>query len=383
MKKVIFCISTCVLLLSCARRYADDKKLETVFFGKFSNVPLHEIIEQSFIKLETTDACLLSLFDQIAAVKNRLLILENDRIFVFDKKGSYITQINCMGEGPGEYLSLASFFISEKDNAVCLIDDLRKKVMFFGLDDFQFISEINMPFTASCASFLSDGNIIWNNREYLPEGSCRNDHFVKTDNHLTITGCFIKKAFVSGYITGEQITIYNVEENVFAYTPFSPVIYQVFKNDVLPAFQLSFFERRFPPSDFLQKESANDASYIDNLIKSGYISHFKTGETAHDMCVFYIAENKRYIGLYNKKGKQTYHYAFDDFQRELQTGNVFTYIASGKIDDYYVMPLVLSELKMRKEEGYSFSEPLNSLIDQSDEEDNPILFLFRLSPNTP
>jgi hypothetical protein len=82
--------------------------------------------------------------------------------------------------------------------------------------------------------------------------------------------------------------------------------------------------------------------------------------------------------LYDKTNERTYHYTFDDFQTELQTGNVFTYIASGKVDDYYVIPLLPSELKLKKEDGYVFSEPLDSLINQSDESDNPILFLFKL-----
>jgi hypothetical protein len=123
MKKVVFCVSVCVLLLSCSRQNGDEKKLKTVLFDKYSNVPLHEILEQSFIKPETTDSCLFGFFDQITTVKNLILILEDDKVFVFDKKGSYVTQINSKGEGPGEYLSIASFFINERENEICLIDD--------------------------------------------------------------------------------------------------------------------------------------------------------------------------------------------------------------------------------------------------------------------
>ncbi|MDR1224141.1 MAG: 6-bladed beta-propeller [Tannerella sp.] len=375
MKKVIFCI---ILLFSCSCQNGDEQKLKTVFFDKFSRVPLHEILELSYIKPETTDSCLFGFFDQIATVKDFLLILEDDKVFVFDKKGSYITQINCRGEGPGEYLSLASFFIDEKDGMICLIDDLSKKALFFGLDDFQFVSEMKMPFTASCASFLPDGTVIWNNREYLPEGVCRNDHFVQTDRNMNIAGSFVKKEFISGYLTSSQISIYNVEGNTFACTPFSPVIYRICQNEVSPSFQLSFFDRQFPPGEFLREKSANNASYINALMKSDYVSHFSVGESTHDLCVFYIAGEQRFVGLYDKTNERTYHYTFDDFQTGLQTGNVFTYIASGKVDDYYVMPLLPSELKLKKEDGYVFSEPLDSLINQSREDDNPILFLFRL-----
>jgi hypothetical protein len=80
----------------------------------------------------------------------------------------------------------------------------------------------------------------------------------------------------------------------------------------------------------------------------------------------------------DKINHKNYHYTFDEFRKDLQTGNIFTYLASGKVADYYVIPLPVSDLKTKKEEGYLFGELLNSLIDKSQDDDNPILFLFKL-----
>jgi hypothetical protein len=375
MKRILFCVP--ILLLSCSMQKKEDK-IKTVFFDKFSNVSPSEILKQSFIKLETTDDCLLGFFDQITSTENLLLILDDNKVFVFDKKGSYITQINRKGQGPGEYLDIESFFINEKDDVICLIDGSGQKVLFFSLDNFQFISEMKIPFQASCASFLPDGNIIWNNQEYLPNGVCVKDYFVKTDSNMNIINSYIEKQFISGYVTGATKTIYNVEGEIFVYMPFSPIIYQASQDDVSPAFQLSIYERRFPTAEFLQEKSVNSAPYFDNLIESDYVSHFNVEENVEDMCVFYIAKKQRFVGIYDKIHKRNYHYVFDDFQKDLQTGNTFTYLASGKIDDYYVIPLHPSELKIKKESGYLFREPLNSLVDKSQESDNPILFLFKL-----
>jgi hypothetical protein len=368
----------CVSLLSCSNQKKDNNKIKTVFFDKFSNVSPSEILKRSFIKLETTDDCLLGYFKQIAFAKNMLLILYQNKIFVFDEKGSYITQINRTGQGPGEYLSIESFFINEKNNSICLISGSSAKVLFFNLDNFQFISEVKMPFAASYASFLRDGNILWNNREYLPERGHVNNYFVKTDTNLNIIDSYIEKQFISGYITGEQNTIYNLQGNTFAYTSFSPVIYKISQNGVFPAFQLSIYGKQFPPTQFLQDISANNAMYFSKLEKSDYVSHFLLEENEDDMCVFYIAKQQRFVALYDKKNQKNYHYTLDEFQKNLQTGNIFTYLAPGKVNDYYVMPLIPSELKAKKENGYLFGEPLNSLIDKSMEDDNPVLFLFKL-----
>jgi hypothetical protein len=374
-RKVLFCMS---ILLSCCSVRKNDHEIKTIFFDKFSNISPSEILKQSFIKLETTDDCLLGYCDQIASIKKLLLILYDNKVFVFDRKGSYLTQINRKGQGPGEYLSITSFFINEKDNVICLIDGVNRKVLFFSLDNFQFISEIKMSFKSSCASFLPDGNIIWNNTEYSPKGVRVNDYLVKTDKNLNIISSHVEKQFVSGYVTGATITIYNVEENVFAYMPFSPVIYLVSQNDVSPAFQLSIDEKEFPSTKFLQDKSANNSNYFNDLIESDYVSHFQMEENTNDMCLFYIAKEQRFIGIYDKINRKTYHYSFENFQKDLRIGNTFTYLVSGKIDDHYIIPLALSDLKMEKESSYSFKEPLNTLIEKSQEDDNPILFLFKI-----
>jgi hypothetical protein len=367
-----------VLALSCSKR-EENANIKTFFFDSFSNVSPNEILKQSFIKLETTDDCLLGYPDQIASAKNLLLILADNKVFAFDKNGSYISQINRKGQGPGEYLSLESFFLNEKDSLICLISSSSAKVLFFSLDNFQFISEIKMPFLSSYAMFLPDGNIIWTSWDYIPKkGVNVNNYFVRTDTGLNIINSHIEKQFVSGYVTGSQKTVYNVGENIFAYMPFSPVIYRISQNDVLPAFRLSISGKQFPPTEFLRDISANNTVYFDKLTTSDYISHFQIEENTNDICMFYIAKEQRFVAIYDKINQKNYHYTFDEFQKDLQTGNIFTYLLSGKVDDYYVIPLPVSDLKTKKEDGYLFREPLNSLIDKSEEDDNSILFLFKL-----
>ncbi|GHT06590.1 hypothetical protein AGMMS49525_15010 [Bacteroidia bacterium] len=256
---------------------------------------------------------------------------------------------------------------------------MHNKVLRFSLNTFRFISEQKVTFTSPFASFLADGNIIWKNNGYLSKESHSDSHFLVTDTNFMILNHFVEKEFKSGYVTGDQNSIYNIEKQTFVYTPFAPVIYQVSADSLFPAFRLSIKGRRFPPIDFLQQQiTADGMPYFSKLENSDYISHFGLRETTHDMCLFYIAKGERFIGFYDKIKKQTYHYRVNDFRQSLNIGIGFTYVASGMLDDYYVIPLIPSELKEEKRNGYQFSMPLDSLIDQSGEDDNPILFLFKL-----
>jgi hypothetical protein len=347
------------------------------FDGSSGNIHPSEIMTTSFLKLSTTDNCLINTVSQIISTKDLLLIFDGKKMLVFDKKGSFITQLGQRGAGPGEYLYPASFFIQEKENIIHIIDR-ENKVLRFSLNTFQFISEEKMPFVSTYASFLPDGNIIWTNKGYLSKEIYSDSYFLVTDTNLTVLNNLLEKEFTSGYITGDQKCIYSVDEQLFIYTPFNPVIYQASTNNVFPAFKLFVEGQKFPPVDFLQEITAGGRPYFSKLENSNYISHFGLRENTRDMCVFYIANRKRFIGLYDKIKKQSYHYQVNDFRQLLNIGMDFTYVASGLLDDYHVIPLIPFELKEQKRNGYQFSMALDSLIDKSEEEDNPILFLFKI-----
>jgi hypothetical protein len=364
-------------VLSCSRQSSNEDNLPVICFDGFRDIHPAEITTTSFLKLSTDNNCLIGSLSQIISTKDLLLIADEKKVLVFDKKGSFITQIGQQGKGPGEYLNPVSFFIQEEENIIHIID-MNNKVLCFSLNTFQFISEKKMAFASSYASFLPDGNIIWTNRGYLSKEIHSDSYFLVTDTNFTVLNNFIDKEFKSGYTTGDQNSIYGIEERSFIYTPFSPIIYQVSTDSLFPAFKLSVEGRQFPPTDFLQEITANGMPYFSKLENSDYISHFGLRENTHDMCVFYIAKGERFIGLYDKIKKQAYHYRINDFRQLLNVGTGFTYVVSGMLDDYHVIPLIPSELKEQKRNGYQFSMSLDSLIDKSEEDDNPILFLFKL-----
>jgi hypothetical protein len=359
-------------------RPSEQGEIQTVFFEKTCTVPPGDILDIAFLKIETADSCLLGAVSQIEATENLLLVMSNNKVMAFDRNGSFIAQIGQTGGGPDEYLTLTSFFVNEPEDEIGLIDNTNKKVLYYRLSDFRPVSTKKLGFSAPCASFLPDGNMLWHNWEYLPEGLSTDYCFVKTDTDLNVLDSYVQRNFKSGYITGDLINIYRAGGQVYAYTPFSPIIYSAPDGDMIPAFQLSFEGKQFPPVDFLKKESAGNTPYYDALARSGYISYFGVRASERDMCVFYIAKEERFIGLYDMIEKHTYHYSCDDFRKALKIGTGFTYVASGMIYGYHVIPLFTAELCEQKETGYPFPEPLATLINASNEEDNPILFLFKL-----
>jgi hypothetical protein len=69
----------------------------------------------------------------------------------------------------------------------------------------------------------------------------------------------------------------------------------------------------------------------------------------------------------------------DDFQDKLKIGRITT--VSGTIDDWIVAVLQPFDLIERKNENYIFSSGLQKIVDISYDDDNPVLFLFKVKKN--
>ena len=70
---------------------------------------------------------------------DRIFIFDSykaNALFVFDKKGKYITQIGSPGMGPGEFAYLAGFDIDIINNNI-IIYDFKRKFMYYDLDTYE------------------------------------------------------------------------------------------------------------------------------------------------------------------------------------------------------------------------------------------------------
>ena len=82
---------------------------------------------------------------------DRIFIFDSykaNALFVFDKKGKYITQIGSPGMGPGEFAYLAGFDIDIINNNI-IIYDFKRKFMYYDLDTYELISEKNLDISAA------------------------------------------------------------------------------------------------------------------------------------------------------------------------------------------------------------------------------------------
>lgn len=79
----------------------------------------------SFVKLQTTDNCLIGSIHQILCSKDYIFVMDAfvaNAVYCFDKQGRFIRQIGKTGQGPGEYTSLCKMCLTDNQKQLVLYD---------------------------------------------------------------------------------------------------------------------------------------------------------------------------------------------------------------------------------------------------------------------
>ncbi|MDR1610139.1 MAG: 6-bladed beta-propeller [Candidatus Symbiothrix sp.] len=119
----------------------DSLKYNDVSYICLDSLTRKDIISENldkcqFVKLQTTDDCLIKWIEKIEFDDNKIFIMdENEKIFVFNNEGKFLNAIGKTGLGPEEQLTVFDFYLDKKSaiiNVVDLIKSTRFKYSYSG-----------------------------------------------------------------------------------------------------------------------------------------------------------------------------------------------------------------------------------------------------------
>ena len=97
------------------------------------DIPLSAITDKlEKIELETTEECLISRVDQVFCNDKYIITVGPKNIFLFDKKGKFISPIGRIGNGPGEFPHIYKTGMDWKKNELYVV--CPGKIICFNLD---------------------------------------------------------------------------------------------------------------------------------------------------------------------------------------------------------------------------------------------------------
>ncbi|MDR0989147.1 MAG: 6-bladed beta-propeller [Prevotellaceae bacterium] len=141
----------CYLLIGC--NYSHTKNgttIKQVNIDKLESSPVYltSITDSmEIVPLENRDSALVASITQIKIAGDTLFMTDMfmKGIFVFHKSGKLIKNLECKGNGPGEYTSMSDFLIDRDKRMLEIFDNAQCKIHRYRLSDFSFIESIAIP----------------------------------------------------------------------------------------------------------------------------------------------------------------------------------------------------------------------------------------------
>lgn len=127
-------------------------------FDKLSTIPISAIGSKlEYIPLETDSACLLHSISNISLADSFIIVSDENRLLLFDRKGGFINQVGSQGRGPGEYNRLLAFADDVKNREIYLLSD--KKIHVYDFKG-QFIREFTISITSKQIMLTENNDLI-------------------------------------------------------------------------------------------------------------------------------------------------------------------------------------------------------------------------------
>lgn len=359
-----------VFFLSCTR-HDQIVDIRTVVLDEESDFDINDVVSYKFIPLETREDCLIGSVRKITIVDDKIYIdSEGDKLLVFDISGKFITQIGRKGNGPGEYRSICNFHIDKEKQIITISDGGQSRLIQYELNNYDHISTKRIFYFSDCC-WLSDGNIAWFFWGGY-EDEKKDRYFIKiTDSKLNELNYLYSLDIEPQCPITSGSLFYSLNQKSYFNLPYISTIYEITSQNIIPTYQLDLGYQKFAPTEWIQKESTQNLSVI---VYTDYISAQNVKETSDYISVGYCAKGANaYIGFYNKKTEKSCKYTLPDFITH--TGLEGAGIVLDTYEDNFLLTLNTSVLK--RNPNTKITE-LKSIINNIDEEDNPVICLLKL-----
>lgn len=234
------------------------------------------------VDLEMTDESLIDNILRVECVDSIILVQTIDKLFAFNRRGSYICRYGDFGKGPYEYLRLSSFVVDRSNKTLRIIDGASNRILTFSLDG-RPLSEKRYDRDKFYATETWSGIQLSNDKILFTKQIFNDKHSLytifDTENNSDKEVCeFPVKTNNTEERTGAS-TVSFCNDTVKLLIPFDNTIYFLDDSRLCPIMKIST-EQKMVKSN--QVESINDfsimtyAGFMNNKYFTGFTSIYET-----------------------------------------------------------------------------------------------------------
>lgn len=376
---IIISIIACLTAFSysCVSKKKNTTILDNTCVEKIKEINYSTLFDSyKYIPLETTNKCLIGEIEDIQFSDHLIFIQnsigDNEEILVFNNNGRFLNKVGERGNGPKEYLSIASFCVNTYEKTILLLDPLNNRAHTFKYNgeyinskavsiDFSFTYKIRY---ASDRKLICANSINFGTKTILFE--CDDDF---KNFKILFSSPFTYKG---GYMYAQSpITTYS---NYFI-PPMSTTLYQVEDDILKPKFDVLVNSTYLP-----LKEAKKGGDYCELFmptVKKGFSPIFSIFETKKHLL---IVEFDHFI-IWNKNSKKGITSKINVSQ---PTNNMLSFSAGSIIgNDSNSFVGLISREEVKQATNYyernhiTPNDNIKIIIEKNGQEDNPILCFYR------
>lgn len=335
----------------------------------------------TYIRLETNKNCLLGGNLKILFYNESIFIRDKKALYQFSKSGKFIRQIGSHGKGPGEYLSVFGFTVVPDSKELFLIAYPSMRILVYNLDNGNYKRSFSVNFRSFVSLIEFPQDSLTFHIVNIPQS--RMNHYKSNLYFTDLSGntvdsipsfCIRKQ----GNLQGDLTSMYKKKDQLFYMTFLTDTLYKVAKEKLRTPYVI------FNMGKFKTNSEINlDPKMLD--ANNNNLMIYRLEETPSN---FYITFMRGYKmdqpmrGIYNKRESKLsfIENGNEGLINDLDGGHPFwpRQIVNDSLMIGYTDTYKVKDYLQNHPNPKSVSISFNKMVQQLDENDNPIIVIARI-----
>ena len=285
--------------------------LKTDYSEKFFE---EAVDSMSFVLLQTTDASMLGVIDQVQKIGDKLVVVDAfkaQKILVFDMDGKFLYSIGTKGEGLGEYTSLNHVLITSE--TISILDWFTWKYIRYDLEGnilYEHKFQKNPPETLVQ---LSEHAFVGSHAGYYPDFPYQLTWINDKDSVLNTA-----LPFRDPHGEPAGALQYALDGSLLYYHNFCDTIYQVANSEIMPKWRLGLYESGEVENFRKRTSELDNNGYNEMLYRKGetIVNTFSLLESSSYWFVEYQNASFVYLSVVDKIKHKSRNYIRTDMSRK-------------------------------------------------------------------
>lgn len=347
---VFVSVNLIVLIASCTSSYQEDTQAEIIIKVDPSiaiPVTLENLLDTAFaLPVILPDSVYIGVIEQLDVMNDgRILIMDPyiaERIILLNADGTYFSQLNQIGAGPGEFQNLFNFAINPSEDQVAVFDRMSRSFHVYNLPRFKYIESYRYSNYIMHMQWIED-DLMYIMNEDLDV----NDHTLGLElfdwSRKQLKNSFLRNDRINAIELSFANTFSRMgSKNYFAYHSPISTIFELHPKGIQPRVSIDFGKAAPDLGFFTGKDMDDPEGYLSEFFKATWIRNFTISENRLSFQHIYKEPDNQHLVFANLETGELKNYQNPSWSA-LNSGEMPSPI--GRYGDYFIYSINFEELK--------------------------------------